>query len=41
MFKKEVKEAPLDIKNDIMITHRYIRQDNSAATYDEDGNEID
>ena len=23
LFKKEVKEAPLEIANDIMVTHRY------------------
>lgn len=41
LFKKEVKEASLEIKNDIMVTHRYIKMDNTSATYDEDGNEID
>jgi hypothetical protein len=24
LFKKEVKEAPLDITNDILVTHRYV-----------------
>ncbi len=24
MFKKEVKEAPLEINNDILVTHRYV-----------------
>jgi hypothetical protein len=29
LFKKEVKEAAMDIKNDIMVTHRYIKQDSN------------
>lgn len=24
IFKKEVKEAPLEITNDILVTHRYV-----------------
>ena len=24
LFKKEVKEAPLDLSNDILVTHRYV-----------------
>lgn len=24
MFKKEVREAPLEVSNDILVTHRYV-----------------
>jgi hypothetical protein len=29
IFKKEVKEAPLELSNDILVTHRYIAAANS------------
>jgi hypothetical protein len=31
LFKKEVKEAPLELSNDILVTHRYI----TANSYDQ------
>ena len=30
LFKKEVKEAPLEITNDVLVTHRYITADSST-----------
>ena len=31
IFKKEVKEAPLELKNDIMVTHRYVPVNNNSG----------
>jgi len=32
LFKKEVKEAPLEITNDIMVTHRYVSAASGSST---------
>lgn len=31
IFKKEVREAPLDLKNDILVTHRYVQDNNNSG----------
>eukprot|EP00347_Sterkiella_histriomuscorum_P016748 403352004 len=32
LLKKEVREAPLELTNDILITHRYIKQNDDSST---------
>lgn len=31
MFKKEVRDAPLELSNDILVTHRYVPADGSSG----------
>ena len=31
IFKKEVKEAPIEITNDILVTHRYVSAQGEAG----------
>jgi hypothetical protein len=38
LFKKEVKESQLDIKNDIMVTQRYIVLKNGVENENDIGN---
>jgi len=38
LFKKEVKQTGLNLKNDIMITHRYLQGNLSQNAFDENGN---
>jgi hypothetical protein len=32
LFKKEVREAPLEITNDILVTHRYVPVQTAAGS---------
>jgi len=36
LFKKEVREAPLDVKTDVIVTHRYIEEGNEQGSAEAD-----